>query len=371
MDSLLLATGPAPVRVVQYRIGSAASQAKKLASEAWSSGRSKKALVFLKTILYKLAMAKKKQLPARGGSKGKGSRYDRAVMLGILVAVIAIGLTLWGPLKKFQLTGEKGAGQAQRKQPAAGKKPDTKGRRERPDGRETGEEKKQFLTQGTDRKTIVAIVVDDLGQDLKTAREIASLPADITFAVMPGLPQSLKVAELAKQNGRELLLHLPMEHRGKNGKRAPGMLRGDMTPMDFLNVLTDDLASVPGAVGVNNHEGSLLTENKEAMKFLMAELKARDLLFLDSLTSAGSVAYATAKEFGLKAVKRDVFLDNDSSNAGSIRKQLEELARIAREHGSAVGIGHPHPATISELRLWIEAASNQGVTIVPISRIAR
>ena len=108
-----------------------------------------------------------------------------------------------------------------------------------------------------------------------------------------------------------------MEYRGRNGKPAPGMLRSDMTPMDFLGVLTDDLASVPGAVGVNNHEGSLLTENREAMTFLMAELKARDLFFLDSLTSPKSLAYATAKEFGVRTNRRDVFLDNDSTNAGS------------------------------------------------------
>ena len=111
---------------------------------------------------------------------------------------------------------------------------------------------------------------------------------------------------------------------------------------------------------MNNHEGSSLTENKEAMKFLMAELKARNLLFLDSLTSAKSVAYATAKEFGMKAAKRDVFLDNESDNADYIRKQLDELTRIAKEHGHAIGIGHPHPATISELRKWLADARETG-----------
>ena len=141
-------------------------------------------------------------------------------------------------------------------------------------------------------------MIDDLGQDLKLAKEIASLPARITFAVMPGLPNSRKVADLAKLSSREILLHLPMEHRGKSGKQAAGMLRSDMTPMDFLNTLTVDLGSVPGAVGVNNHEGSSLTENKEAMKFLMAELKARELFFLDSWTSSNSVAYRRPRSSG-------------------------------------------------------------------------
>jgi polysaccharide deacetylase 2 family uncharacterized protein YibQ len=218
---------------------------------------------------------------------------------------------------------------------------------------------------------LIAIVIDDLGQDLKPARELGALPANITFAVMPGLPQSRKVAELARQTNREVLLHLPMEHRGRNGRPAPGTLRSDMTPLDFLNVLTDDLASVPGAVGVNNHEGSLLTENKEAMKFLMAELKARDLLFLDSVTTARSLGFATAKEFGLRTTRRDVFLDNESTNPESIRRQFDELARIAREHGRAVGIGHPHPATISELKQWLAGPGRQGIEIVPLSRVVQ
>jgi len=222
-----------------------------------------------------------------------------------------------------------------------------------------------------EKTALIAIVIDDLGQDTKIAQEIISLPAKLTLAVMPGFPQSRKVADLAKQNNREVLLHLPMEYRGKNGKPAPGMLRSDMTPMELLNVISDDADSVPGAVGVNNHEGSALTENGEAMKFLMAELKARDLFFLDSYTSSKTVAYATAKAFGMKAAKRDVFLDNESDNEAYILGQLDELKRIATKHGHAVGIGHPHPATISALRKWLADIDSEGITIVPVSKLMR
>ena len=188
-------------------------------------------------------------------------------------------------------------------------------------------------------------------------------------AVMPGLPQSKKIAELAKQNNREVFLHLPMEYRSKNGRPAPGMLRSDMTPMEFLTTVSDDVESVPGATGINNHEGSALTENKEAMKFLMAELKARNLMFLDSFTSAKSVAFSTAKEFGLKSGKRDVFLDNDSGNPAAIRTQLDELVEIARKNGKAIGIGHPHPVTILELKKWLTETRALGVEIVPVSKL--
>jgi polysaccharide deacetylase 2 family uncharacterized protein YibQ len=286
-----------------------------------------------------------KQLPAKGRSKGKGSRYDRSVGVGIVITLVVIALVLWGPLRKFRISGEK------KTTPQAMK-------REEPQ-----------VSHPAEKAVLIAIVIDDLGQDLTPAREVLSLPGKITCAIMPRLPQSAKIAELARRSRHEVLLHLPMEPKDRNLKTSPGTLRSNMTPMDFLTTIGDDIASVPGAVGVNNHEGSALTENKEAMKFLMAELKARELLFLDSLTSPKSVAYATAKEIGLKAAKRDVFLDNEGDNAHYISGQLEELVRIAKEHGRAIGIGHPHPATISSLRKWLATAPQQRIEIVPVSRI--
>ncbi len=315
----------------------------------------------------------KKQLPAKGRSGRKGSRYDRVVITGIIIALLAISLTLWGPLRKYRIVEEKKpARQAEQQEQAtpekpASKKPPARVSKKEPPRSSTG----PALLGGIrpEETVLVAIVIDDLGQDLAPARDIVSLPGKITCAVMPGLAQSRKVAELATRNKREVLIHLPMEPKDGNRKASPGTLRSDMTPMDFLSTISDDVDSVPGAVGVNNHEGSALTENKEAMKFLMAELKARNLLFLDSLTNPKSVAYATAKEFGLKAAKRDVFLDNEGDNAGYIGKQLEELAHIAKEHGRAIGIGHPHPATISALRKWLSEADKQGIEIVPVSRL--
>jgi len=316
-----------------------------------------------------------KKVPSKGKSKSKGSKYDRWIVIGIVLTLVAIVLSLWGPLRRFRISEEgKPAQQVKKLEPAPNKQitPEKSEKKKKPEKRTLREVKQREevpIVKPSEKTALVAIVIDDLGQDLKPAQEIVSLPAKITFAVMPGFPQSRKVAELAMQNNHEVLLHLPMEYRSRNGKPAPGMLRSDMTPMDFLNTISTDVASVPGAVGVNNHEGSSLTENKEAMKFLMAELKARDLLFLDSLTSPKSVAYATAKEFGVKAAKRDVFLDNESDNTEYIHGQLEELTRMAKEHGWAIGIGHPHPATISALRTWIAEANRQGITIVPLSRL--
>ncbi len=286
-------------------------------------------------------MANKKPSAKRPSRKG---RYERIAIWGIVISVLVIALLLWGPFRKGPRIAERKPATAPKKQ-------------------EQPEPPKEI-------SGVVAIVIDDLGQDLKPAQELLALPDRVTLAVLPGLPQSKRIAELARKQGREVLVHLPMEARNSAGRRpAPGMLRSDMTPLQFLAAVNDDLDSVPGAAGINNHEGSALTENREAMTFLMSELKTRNLFFLDSLTTPKSTAYDVAREFGLRAAKRDVFLDNDSNHPSSIRKQFAELARIARDHGRAIGIGHPHPSTLAELEHWLPQAAEQGIEVVPVSRL--
>jgi len=300
-------------------------------------------------------------------AKGKGGKFDRIVIVGIIIAVLVIALTLWGPLRKFRVAEVKQpSAQAQKQEPIQKKT----GKKDRKESRETKQPAESLVAGSYERTVLVAIVIDDLGQDVKQAKEVLALPGQVTLAVLPGLAQSTTIAALAGQAGREVLLHLPMEPLKNHEKtRSPGTLSADMTPMAFLNTVSDDVVSVPGAVGVNNHEGSALTENKEAMKFLMAELKARNLFFLDSMTNPKSVAYATAIEFGMKAARRDVFLDNEGDNPSYIRGQLEMLVDIARKNGKAIGIGHPHPATLSELKKWLAETGARGIEIVPVSRL--
>ena len=282
----------------------------------------------------------------RKAKRGKWTS-ERIMLWGIIVLVMAIALLLWGPFKAKR---------------TAEKRP--------PTGREQRDATRERTPGRPEITAVVAIVIDDLGQDLKQAETVMALPERVTLAVMPLLPQSRKIAELAQEKGREVIVHMPMEAVGRGEKRpTPGMLRAAMTPMEFISAVNDNLDAVPGAVGVNNHEGSSLTANRQAMTFLMKELQPRRLFFLDSLTDPGSTAYAVAKEFGLRAAKRDVFLDNESGKPAAIRKQLAALGRIAKEHGQAIGIGHPHPATLAELRKWLPAAAGDGIEVVPLSRL--
>jgi polysaccharide deacetylase 2 family uncharacterized protein YibQ len=217
----------------------------------------------------------------------------------------------------------------------------------------------------------VAIVIDDLGRQMAVARALADLPAPLTLSIMPRQAMSREVAALAARKGKEILMHLPMEPKDyPENDPGAGALMSGMSPEEISRVLDADLVTVPGAVGINNHMGSRFTSDTEAMERLMPFLAMRGLFFLDSYTAPDSVAYQKALAAGLKAVRRDVFLDNTDERE-AIENQLDELINLALRQGQAVGIGHPRDNTVAVLRDNLDRIESAGVTIVPLSELAR
>jgi polysaccharide deacetylase 2 family uncharacterized protein YibQ len=189
--------------------------------------------------------------------------------------------------------------------------------------------------------------------------------------VLAGLRHSKETAEKAGRAGLVVLLHLPMQPDGESMRGlGPGALMEGMDPAAMERTLSADLASVPGAAGVNNHMGSALTGDAAAMRSLMALLKARGLFFVDSRTSPNTVALKEAKEEGVKAVSRKVFLD-DLDDPAEIRKQIDRLVKIAVRDGDAVAIGHPRKATLATLREELPGLKEKGVSVVKISELVR
>ncbi|WP_305046713.1 divergent polysaccharide deacetylase family protein [Geoalkalibacter sp.] len=217
----------------------------------------------------------------------------------------------------------------------------------------------------------VAIIVDDLGQDLQAARTLLGLDLDLTFAVLPNLAHSARTAELAHRAGREVIVHIPMEPvdfpRKNPGANA---LMDDLAEDEIRRRLQSHLAQVPHAVGGNNHMGSRFTRNRDGMQVVMEELAERGLFFVDSLTSGSSVAAATAEQFGVPRAVRDLFLDNEQ-DVGKIRHELQRLIRLAQKNGSAVAICHPYPQTLEALRLEKASFARAGVEVVRVSRLLR
>jgi polysaccharide deacetylase 2 family uncharacterized protein YibQ len=213
---------------------------------------------------------------------------------------------------------------------------------------------------------LLAIVIDDLGRSREEALGFLDLPLPITPAILPHLPMSAQVARLARERGREFLLHLPMQPQGYP-ERDPGegaLLEG-MDEGAVRSAVARALVCVPGAAGINNHMGSRLTELEAPMRWVMKELAARGLYFLDSLTSPRSVAAQAAGRAGLRWARRDVFLDNDR-NEEAVARQIEKAVEAARAGGFAVAIGHPHDVTRRALARWATAIEEAGVQVVPL-----
>lgn len=213
----------------------------------------------------------------------------------------------------------------------------------------------------------LAIIIDDLGYNLRLGQRTLNLAGDITVAVLPFTPHGQELAEYAYQQGKEVMLHAPMSNH-HDYPLGRGGLRSGMSKAEFLRVLRQNLANVPHVKGVNNHMGSQLTEESEPMGWLMAELQQRQLYFVDSRTSAQTQALIQAQHIGLPSRKRDVFLD-DKRDTTVIYQQLVLALKKAQQQGSALAIGHPYPETLQVLEQLPELLSHYKVTLVKASRL--
>lgn len=217
----------------------------------------------------------------------------------------------------------------------------------------------------------IALVVDDLGPNRENTDRVVELPGPLTLAFLvysDGLPD---VATRARAAGHELLAHVPMEPEDTaHHDPGPNVLKADLAADELRRRLAWGLDRFSGYVGVNNHMGSRFTASAAGMRPVMAELRRRGLLFLDSKTTADTVGPALARELGVPHAARDVFLDNDP-DAPAVRDQLARLEQVARQTGLAIGIGHPHDGTIEALAEWLPTLRSRGFRLVPVSAIVR
>ncbi|MFZ0819266.1 MAG: divergent polysaccharide deacetylase family protein [Candidatus Acidiferrales bacterium] len=213
----------------------------------------------------------------------------------------------------------------------------------------------------------LAIIIDDLGYDREAAETLFQIPYPLTVSVLPHLPLSSVVAEEASRRGYQVLLHMPVESNG--GEKAETIeLRTGMSADDAVRMLQGMLDTVPQALGVNNHQGSLGTADNSLMNAIMPALHERGLFFVDSRTTPASIAFTSARRAGVPAASRDVFLDDDQ-DAAAIGKQLELAVRDAKLRGQAIAIGHPHPATLQVLQDSLPRIQSEGVEIVFASQV--
>ena len=211
----------------------------------------------------------------------------------------------------------------------------------------------------------LTIVIDDLGGSLDQAKDILELGLPITFSILPNLTHTKDVDALAAKAGMEIILHQPMQANG-TAAAARDTLRPGMTVPETAAILSEHLSQLPHAIGVSNHEGSKATEDPVLMAAVMAELKAKNLFFLDSLTTPKSAGLKEAAKAGVPALVRTVFLDNERGQQAALL-MLAQAEHEARTKGRAVAIGHPHPETIAALAAW-SVRRDKGIQVVTLTR---
>jgi polysaccharide deacetylase 2 family uncharacterized protein YibQ len=214
---------------------------------------------------------------------------------------------------------------------------------------------------------VIAICIDDLGVDIAGTHRALTLPPEVAMSFLPYAQESPRLAQRAAEQGHLVLAHVPMQAIG-NRDPGPMALKPGMTAEEITSRLDWNLARVPGAVGVNNHEGSRFTADEAGLVPVMARLWERDLFFFDSRTGARSKGESVARDMGVMTAGRDIFLD-DVPGEAEVKRQLQALVRQAKRTGVAIAIGHPHDATLAILKEWLE--EDHGVTLVPLDEAMR
>lgn len=215
----------------------------------------------------------------------------------------------------------------------------------------------------------LAIIIDDMGPDIKKLAELLEVRGQLTIAVMPNMKDSGRISTLASSRGLDVIVHMPMEPRELlEHNPGGGALLVAMSPEEIREKVEEGMKTVPDAIGINNHMGSRFTEDEKRMREVLKVVKKKDMLFVDSRTTSNSVAGRVARDLGVPSADRNVFLDN-TRDVEYIKAQLKEAARLARRGGRAIAIGHPYPETIKALREAVPGLAADGVDVVGVSEI--
>ena len=218
---------------------------------------------------------------------------------------------------------------------------------------------------------VIALIIDDMGIDKKRTKKISELPAPLTMSFIAYADHLPEQMTKAKENKKELMLHIPMQPANDKIDSGPNTFKTNMDAALIAQVLQismpQELLDI-GVVGINNHMGSLFTADEKSMKAFFRAFKPYDLFFIDSVTSKDSVGLKLADKEHIAAASRNIFIDN-KDDENYILGQLKKLEEAAEENGFAIGIGHPHDGTINALKKWLPSLKAKQLYLVPASYV--
>ncbi|MCL2175387.1 MAG: divergent polysaccharide deacetylase family protein [Treponema sp.] len=189
-----------------------------------------------------------------------------------------------------------------------------------------------------ENKGTVVFVIDDAGNNLRELDPFLKIEGPLTIAVLPGLPYSAEAARRIRAAGKEVILHQPMEAIGGQDP-GPGAINSGMSAEEIRAVLARNIAEVGPVTGMNNHQGSKITMDREAMSVILAFCKENKIYYLDSRTTADTVVPSVAQQMNMKIAQRNVFIDNEQNKPAMLRYITGGLTGAQRS-GLSVMIGH-------------------------------
>ena len=216
----------------------------------------------------------------------------------------------------------------------------------------------------------IAIIIDDVGDNRALGMRTMALHNHVAISILPHTPFSQEITKLAVSQNVEVMLHQPMESLFNNHLLGPGRLLNSMTEAELKRTLIENLDDYPDVIGINNHMGSLMTQDPRRMAWVMSVLTSRGKFYIDSRTSAKSVASDVAQNWHVPNMSRHVFLDH-VDDYEAIANQFERLLSVARRHGHAIAIGHPKLNTLTFLENAIPTLAAQNIELVKISDLVK
>ncbi|RJT49947.1 divergent polysaccharide deacetylase family protein [Rahnella variigena] len=209
----------------------------------------------------------------------------------------------------------------------------------------------------------LSILIDDFGYRQHEENQVLQMPKAVSVAIFPNAPDSQMMMNKAHQQGREILIHLPMAPLSKQPLEKD-TLTPSMSAAEVKRIVDQAISNIPYAIGINNHMGSAMTSSLTGMENVMQAMNAHNLFFLDSMTIGNTKSVQAAQGTRVKVIKRNVFLD-DVQNEAEIRHQFERAIQLARKNGYAIAIGHPHPTTVKVLQQMLPNLPSDIVLVRP------
>ena len=216
----------------------------------------------------------------------------------------------------------------------------------------------------------MAIVIDDFGYSKEPIDAFAGIARPLTFAVLPYRSFSNEAASRGLSSGHQIILHLPMEPMAQAEQSEKVTITVSMSDSEIKEVTQKAIHSIPGLIGVNNHQGSRATADRRVMKAVLGELKGNSLFFFDSRTSSQSVGTETARQMGIRTEENQLFIDN-TDEVSAVKAKLRTAQDMAIKYGSVIVIGHARMNTaiaVSEMVAELEA---KGIQLVFLSQMVK